>query len=453
MRRILVVDDEPKILKLIRNRLEEAGHRIEICGDVTSARALLADEIFDLLITDVRLPDASGVDLLEYARQAVPGIQVILITAYGTVSEGVSAMKLGAFDYLLKPFEMEALHHLAERALGHTDLREELQVLKADVRRRRGSRELVGDSPAMQRVKELIARVAPTPSTVLIQGESGTGKELAAETIHRLSPKSGRPLVRVNCLAIQAELMESELFGHVKGAFTGATSSHKGLFELADGGSLLLDEVADLPLELQGKLLRALEERSICRVGSGKEIPVELRLIAATNVDLAARVAAGRFREDLYYRLCVFPIDLPPLRERAVDIPPLAQCLLGEIATRLGWEETRLNDEAAEALTTYRWPGNVRELRNILERASVLAGDSPIELQHLPTDLLGGAENGAPGKSQLAEKVESYRRQLLLETLQQTAWVKKDAAERLGLSPRALSHYISKYDLDRFRGE
>ncbi|MBN2495485.1 MAG: sigma-54-dependent Fis family transcriptional regulator [Deltaproteobacteria bacterium] len=449
MRRILVVDDEPKILRLIGDMLEEAGYSVERATNGERARELLDSEIFDLLISDVRLPDSGGVALLEHARKVLPRIQVVLITAYGTVTEGVQAMKLGAFDYILKPFEMDALRCLVERALGEIDLREELDVLKADVRRRRGERRIAGSTGAMRGVLELVEKVAPTPSTVLILGESGTGKELVAETIHRLGPSSARPLVRVNCLAIPSELMESELFGHVKGAFTSASESRKGLFEIANGGTLFLDEVADLPLNLQGKLLRALEDHRICRVGSGKEIPVSVRVLAASNVDLKARVDDGRFRDDLYYRLNVFPIHVLPLRERQADIPELVDCLLDEIALRLGRARPPIDTEAVDALRAYRWPGNVRELRNILERACVLAGSGPIASCHLPAELFerpGGASRGC-----LAEQVDAFRQQVLLDALRSSAWIKKEAAERLGISPRALSHYIGKYGLDRFR--
>jgi two-component system response regulator AtoC len=444
----LVVDDEPKILRLLGDMLQEAGYGVECCAASEQARDLIQNEIFDLMITDVRMPGSSGVELLRFAKHVSPAIQVVLITAYGTVAEGVSAMKLGAFDYILKPFEMDALQLLVQRALDATDLRERLRVFKADDRRRRGERKLVGSGPAMQAVQRLIDAVAPTPSTVLIQGESGTGKELVAETIHALSSSFQRPLVRVNCLAIPSELMESELFGHVKGAFTGATESHKGLFELADRGTLFLDEVADLPLHLQGKLLRALEEQRILRVGSGKEIAVEVRLIAATNVDLKAQVKSGQFREDLYYRLNVFPIGLPPLRERSEDVPALTECLLAEIALRLGRTRPILETKALKLLIGYHWPGNVRELRNILERATVLAFDGHIAVEHLPAELF---EHTMEACDDFVEQVELYKSQLVLQALRQTNWVKKTAAENLGLSPRALSHYISKYELDTRR--
>ena len=450
MRRILLVDDEPKILRLVGEMLEEAGYSVERAGDGVAARSALDAGIFDLLITDVRLPDASGVELLRHAREVAAGIQVILITAYGTVAEGVEAMKLGAFDYILKPFEMDALGLLVERALSETALREQIRVLRADDRRRRGERKLIGNGAAMQRVRKLIQAVAATPSTVLLIGESGTGKELVAETIHRQSRAKGQ-LVRVNCPAIPTELIESELFGHVKGAFTGATETRKGLFELADRGTLFLDEVADLPLEMQVKLLRALEDQRITRVGSGREIGVQVRLIAATNVHIKERVDTGAFRGDLFYRLNVFPIELPLLRARTEDIGALSECLLEEIGVRLGRRPPRIAEQALNLLHSYSWPGNVRELRNLLERATVLAGDEIIDTRHLPDELF---ESGAKsGQGSFVQRAEAFKAKLVLEALRRCGWVKKDAAASLGLSPRALSHYIRKYDLDRQRSQ
>ena len=452
MRRILVVDDEPKILKLISARLSEEGYEVETAGDVASARARLEAEIFDLLVSDVRLPDGDGVDLLAHAREATPGIQAVLITAYGKVQDAVRAMRLGALDYVQKPFELDALVALVRRAADQSSLREEVRRLRSDAARRDGGRALTGDSEAMRQVLDLIARVAPTPSTVLIQGESGVGKELAAESVHRLSPRAKHPLVKVNCPAIPAELIESELFGHVRGAFTGAQESRKGWFELADGGTLFLDEIADIPHGLQAKLLRALEERRITRVGSRKEIQIDVRLVTATNVDLKARVTDGVFREDLYYRLNVFPVTLPPLRARRGDIPMLCEDLLAMIARRLGRRRPSIEPETVAALSGYAWPGNVRELRNVLERAVVLAGDGPLSADLLPAEIFERASRPESGDGDFVARVDRFKEQLLSEALEASAWVKKDAAQRLGLSPRALSHYIQRYDLDRLRG-
>jgi DNA-binding NtrC family response regulator len=453
MRRILVVDDEAKITKLIARRLVEQGYGVETCLDTASARAQLEAEIFDLLISDVRLPDGSGIDLLEHARRVTPETQAILITAYGQVEDAVRAMRLGALDYIQKPFEMDALLALVERALNTTNLREELRVLRSDAASVGGARGLTGESPAIQEVLEMIARVAPTPTTVLLGGESGVGKERAAEAIHNAGLSGARPLVRVNCPAIPAELMESELFGHVKGAFTGAHESRKGWFEIADGGTLFLDEIADIPLNLQSKLLRVLEDRRIIRVGSRREVPVDVRLIVATNVDLAEQVKHGAFREDLFYRLNVFPIVLPPLRDRRADIPALVDELLARIAVRLGRRPPDVDADFVQALVEHHWPGNVRELRNVLERASVLAGDRPLSVDVLPVEILDPTACGHAGNDDgFVAQVDRFKEGLLVDTLHAVDWVKKDAAARLGLSPRALSHYILRHKLDRRRG-
>jgi DNA-binding NtrC family response regulator len=455
MRRILLVDDEPKILRLVGDFLAEAGHAVERCGTGQQAKGALDAEIFDLLITDVRLPDLSGIYLLEHARKGFPHIQVIVVTAYGTVPEAVRAMKLGAIDYLQKPFEMEALQHLVENALESTRLREENRMLRAITHREQEERGLIGTSLAIKNVLTLIVKVAPTPTTVLIQGESGTGKEVIAEAIHQSSLVAHRPLLRINCLAIPSELMEGELFGHMKGAFTGAQESRKGWFELASGGTLLLDEISGLPLHLQGKLLRVLEERCITRIGSSRSTPVDVRILAASNEDLRQQISQGSFREDLFYRLNVFPIHLPPLRERKDDIPELVEALLKQIVQRLGLPSQEVAPEVLEALAGYNWPGNVRELRNILERAAILAGRGTITLQHLPAELFEQThgEELAPSDASFAQQVDRYKSQIILEALKATGWVKKDAAERLALTPRALSHYISKYTIDAQREE
>ena len=299
MSSILVIDDEPKIVKLIAAMLDEEGYHVARCESLEQARRHLEAEIFELIISDVRLPDGSGIELLKHARNAFPQTQVIMITAFGTVNQAVEAMQLGAFDYLQKPFEMSELARLVHRALDKASLKQELEVLRSEACRRRSHRRLDGESEAIQQVRSLIEKVAPLPITVLLQGESGTGKELVAEEIHRRSPRNSKSMVRVNCLDMPAELIESELFGHVKGAFTGATESRKGCFELAHGSTLFLDEIAGIPASLQGKLLRALEDRRIKRVGGTREIPVDLRLLAATNVDLLELIEAGTFRQEV----------------------------------------------------------------------------------------------------------------------------------------------------------
>jgi two-component system response regulator AtoC len=416
---------------------------------VEGALALLRRGLFHLLITDVRLPDRSGIDLLKEARAQQTGIAVVVITAYGSVEDAVEAMRIGAFDYIQKPFKLEALAMVAENALALATLRAEHQYLLDEARSERGGPELVGTSEAMARIREMIAVAATQPSTVLLTGESGTGKELAAEAVHHGSGKGGRPLVRVNCPAIPAELFESELFGHMKGAFTGALESRRGKFELADGGTLFLDEISEIPLALQSKLLRVLEERRFTRVGGENEIAVDLRVIAATNRDLEAAVGQGRFRPDLYYRLNIFPIHIPPLREHREDIAELCGHLLRRVATRYHTDWAGITDEAVTQLQSYHWPGNVRELRNVLERGLLLARGGPVGLEHLPAEMVQGPDAGGPDGAGLNNLVEEYRQRLIVEALERCGWRKKDAARELRLSPRALSHYISKYDMDR----
>lgn len=445
MKSILVVDDEPKIVKLIASMLEEDGYTVTRSENIEEAQKHLKSEIFDLIVTDVRLPDGSGIELLKHARSAFPQTQVIVITAYGTVNQAVEAMRLGAFDYLQKPFEMSALTRLVNRAFDEASLKQELEVLRSEAHHHRSHRKLDGKSKAIEEVRELIEKVAPLPITVLLQGESGTGKELVAEEIHRRSHSSSKSMIRVNCLAIPSELIESEFFGHVKGAFTGATESHKGWFEMAHGSTLFLDEIAGIPMSLQGKLLRALEDRKINRVGSGREIPVDVRLVAATNVDLLELVEAGTFRRDLYYRLNVFPIVIPPLRDRKDDIPELVRALLVDISRRIGKSPPAVDDELLALLANYDWPGNVRELRNILERAFVLAGSGSLEVGHLPSEIVNGnRQECASEETCFSSEVEQFQRQLILSALDAENGIKKKASERLGLSPRALSYYLSK---------
>lgn len=458
MTRVLVVDDEAKLRRLIAELFREQGHDVETASCAEDAGALLHEEHFDLLITDVRLPRGSGIDLLREALAVQPELPVIVISAYGTVSGAVEAMRLGAFDYLLKPFEMEGLLLIARQALEARRLVRENAYLRARERGEQRGYGLVAESPPMRDVLSLIGRVAGGDTTVLITGESGVGKELVAETIHRESPRRGRALVRVNCPAIPRDLIESELFGHTRGAFTGASEARRGKFELADGGTLFLDEVGDLPPEQQGKLLHALEQCRINRVGSSREIAVDVRILAASNRDLERMVEQGTFRRDLYYRLAVFPVAVPPLRDRPADIPALVRALLVRLAGSLGRPSIQVAPQVMPCLRSYRWPGNVRELRNVLERAAVLAGEvTPIDLSHLPAEI--AEERGLPapvpvgveGAGTFGEGVDRYKVEALLSALRAHGWRKKEAAAQLGLTPRALSHYITRFDLERHR--
>jgi len=447
MSKILVVDDEPKGVKLLTIRLEEAGHVLVGADSVAQAKTRLDRELFDLLISDVRLPDGSGLDLLDHAKQANASLPVIIITAFGSIRDAVYAMQLGATEYVVKPFELEAMAMLVERTLEAARIRDEHSYLLHTLREGESQADIVGHSPQMQQVRSLIAKVAATRSNVLLLGESGTGKELVASAIHTASTSRQQPLVKVNCPGIPAQLFESELFGHMKGAFTGAYESRKGKFELAGNGNILLDEVSEIPPELQAKLLRVLEERTFTRVGGTAEVAVEARVVAASNRDIKGMVEQGNFRADLYYRLNVFPIHLPSLRERKGDIPDTALHLLCHVGSACGLKAEGVTEEAMQALMAYDWPGNVRELRNILERALVLAGGGMVDVDHLPIELQR-REGDTGGGMAFHEQVDTYKRGLLLDALRATGWSKKTAAERLGLTQRAFSHYVVKYDLD-----
>ena len=450
MSKILVVDDEPRSVKLLRLRLEEMGHTLASAGSLAGAKALLSAELFDLIITDVRLPDGIGTDLVAFAKQQSSAISVIVITAYGTIEDAVTAMQAGAFDFVQKPFELEAMALLVERSLESARILAEHSYLVDQLQGPDLYADLIGHSPAIGQIRDLVDRVAGTPTNVLLLGESGTGKELVAQAIHNQSKNRTQPLIKVNCPSIPEQLFESELFGHMKGSFTGAYETRKGKFELAGKGNILLDEISEIPLELQAKLLRVIEDRRFSRVGGSAEIPVEARIIAATNRDLPELIQRGCFREDLYYRLNVFPILLPPLRAHREDIAAIAQHLVQRFANTSGLRTVGITEGAMQALTEYDWPGNVRELRNSLERALVLSRGKKIEERHLPLEIQEGkpAIRGGDGFS---AKVEEFKKNLLLEALRTANWSKKDAAERLDLSQRALSHYINKFELDKYR--
>ena len=451
MSRILVVDDEVKLLRLISALFEEEGWSVDTATRAEAASEQLSRSVYDLLVTDVRLPQRSGIDLLRDALAAQPDLPVIVITAYGTVTEAVEAMRLGATDYLLKPFEMEGLLHIASKALESGRLRRDYAELRAQTSTARPGHELVAKSAAMAEVLRQVDRVAAVDTTVLLLGESGVGKELVAQTIHDRSLRRDRPLVRVNCPAIPRDLLESELFGHVRGAFTGASTPRKGKFEVSDGGTLFLDELGDLPLEQQGKLLHVLERQCFSRVGSSEEIPVDVRILAATNRDLDDLVAAGRFRADLYHRLHVFPVKIAPLRERPDDLEGLIEQLLVRLALRLGHATPlRIAPAVIDVLREYRWPGNIRELRNILERAAVLAGAGEITSEHLPREIctrVPGPRCGDVVTGNLNDAVEQFKVHMITDALERNGWRKKAAAAELGLSPRAISYYVQRHGL------
>jgi two-component system response regulator AtoC len=459
-KRVLVVDDEEDIRTFIAEALEDASDlQVVKAKDGQEAAELCSHQEFHLVITDLSMPRMGGLSLLRKLRAETPETEVIVLTAHGTVGTAVEAMKLGAFDYLQKPLSgPDELRLLVRRALDTRALREESDRHK---RSERKAPPLVAADPSMLAVAEQIRKVAATNATVLLLGESGTGKEVAARAVHEESPRHAGPFVAVNCAAITETLLESEIFGHEKGAFTGATEARRGRFELADGGTLFLDEVGELAPGLQSKLLRVLEERRFERVGGSRTVSVDVRVVAATNRDLALEMQAGRFRKDLYHRLAVFPIRLPPLRERKRDIIPLAEHLLVRIGEELGRRGLSLSAAAQSALLARDWPGNVRELRNVLERAAILTEGKQLDAEHLGTFAAGAATpasgapfaggsaaTGAAGTSPpAAGTLRDAERAAIAAALAATGGHRKQAAERLGIGERTLYDKIKDYGL------
>jgi two-component system response regulator FlrC len=438
---ILIVDDEPGIREFLADALAGDGHEPVQAADGAAGLRELHARAFDLMITDLKMPGAlDGIDLLRAARSEQPDMEVIVLTAHGSVESAVEAMKLGAFDYLQKPLSSPAeLRLLVARALERRAL-----VAKDEVQRQiRRIPELTYGDPVMQPVVKAIERVAPTSSTVLLLGETGTGKELVAQAIHEQSPRASHPFVPVNCAAISETLMESEIFGHEKGAFTGATTARRGRLELADDGTLFLDEIGELKLELQAKLLRVLQEQRFERLGGTRTIHVDVRWIAATNRNLEAMIAAGQFREDLYHRLAVFPIRLPPLRERRQDILPLAEALLARLSADLGRPPLRLDDVARKRIQQGTWPGNVRELSNALERAAILADGDTLRGQDLQVSTVLPSGGVAPTTGTMDEiEAEAIRR-----ALREMGGNRRRAAERLGMPERTLYDKLKRYGI------
>jgi two-component system response regulator AtoC len=441
---ILVVDDEANIRRVLEISLTDSGYEVLSARTRSEASALLASHRVDLVLTDLQLPDASGLELLAEVRVSRPDLPVILITAYGTVESAVRAMRAGAFDYVMKPFGMEEIEALVERALRLTRAqRENLYLREVAAPAYEG---MVAESPGMRGVVEAVERVAAAPTTVLVTGETGSGKELVARAIHARSPRAGRLFVALNCAAIPAELLEAELFGVTKGAFTGASADRPGKFELADGGTLFLDEIGDMPLAMQAKLLRALQEGSIEHLGSNSVRRVDVRIVAATHRDLDRLVREGSFRADLYYRLNVFPIHIPPLRERRADIAPIAATTVERFARRLG-RHVWLSEAAVAELERYSWPGNVRELQNVLERAVLLTPGESIATLDLPTPSPATGARTPAHPEPLRAAVERAEREAIRVALQATQDNKARAAELLGISVRTLWYKIDRLGL------
>ncbi|HEY1909681.1 MAG TPA: sigma-54 dependent transcriptional regulator [Vicinamibacterales bacterium] len=448
---ILLVDDEEKILKALGRALRDAGHGVVETASPRHAQRLLGERTFDVVIVDNVMPELNGLDLIREFVGSTPEVerpQILMMTAHATVESAIEAMKLGALDYLQKPFEIDELLVVVRRALEHQRLRTDYRYLVSERDEQFDHYGIIGRSRAMQDVIHRSELVASTKSTVLITGETGTGKELVARAIHDRSPQRDMPLIKVNCAAIPETLLESELFGHVRGAFTGATTTKKGKFALADGGSIFLDEIGTMSPTLQSKLLRVLQEREVEPLGSERTEKIDLRVIAATNRDLRQMVADGKFQEDLFYRLNVIPIEIPPLRERREDIPALLDHFVKKHAQRTGRRIERIDDGVLAGLQQYDWPGNVRELENTIERAVVLS-EGPVIVAKA-VSVLGATTQQATGLPtlKLRQNIEWVERETIRRALEQSGGVKKDAAELMGISQRALSYYLAKYRLE-----
>ena len=442
---LLLVEDDSDFRSTLVQRFSRANMSVASSADADQAWNLIQQREFDVAVFDILMPGMSGIDLLRKFKEANVDCEVIMLTGQGTIESAVQAMKLGAFDYLTKPFPLKELESLIQRAYERRSLRKENRQLRTLLERSQAATEnMVGQSEAMQQVFHLIERAGPSEKAILIQGESGTGKELVARALHRRSARHNKPLVVINCAALPETLLESELFGHEKGSFTGAAAAKTGLFEVADGGTLFIDEIGEMPGSLQAKLLRVLEDGHMRRVGSIKERRVDVRLLAATNRDLAAEVAAGRFREDLYYRINVMSLQLPPLRERAGDIPLLVQHFVGA-----DWQ---IEEDVVPVLTRHSWPGNVRQLINAIERAKILADDKTIRVADLPREVVGsqaapGTRSTPPGVSADGDSLAAIERTKVIEVLLRYAGNKTRAARSLGIDRRKLYRLMDKHGI------
>ncbi len=448
--KILVIDDDESLRRVLEYNLAQEGYAVLTAGSGEQGLELLRKEGADLVVTDVRMPGMDGLQVLEGVRKVDPNIQVIILTAFGTIEMAVEAMRAGAFHYISKPFNRDELRLTIRKALQLKALERENVALRQELKERTGLDAIIADSPPMRAILEMVQRVAPTETTVLILGESGTGKELIARAIHANSPRAAGPFVPVNCAAIPENLLESELFGHVKGAFTGAIRDRVGKFEAAEGGTIFLDEIGEMRPELQVKILRCLEERVVERVGDNKPIRVDVRVLAATNKDLSKALQTGEFREDLYYRLNVVPLAIPPLRERREDIRPLAQHFL----KRLGAPpRLTITPEAFRALESYDWPGNVRELENALERAMIFHRGDVITLADLPETIRAPkVKEAAALPVSLPEaglSLEEVEKELILRALQKHDWNQSRAARYLGITRHTLLYRMEKHNIAR----
>ena len=450
---LLVADDDPGLRESLERTLTREGYRVVLASDGRAALERVQAGGVDLIVTDLRMPGLTGLELLRAAKAIMPDVDVILLTAFGTVEEAVKAMKDGAYDFLTKPFRREQLIKLVDKALERRDLIEQNRALKKQLDDIRAKGQMIGASPSFRRMLTLVEQIADSSATILIQGESGTGKELVARTIHERSARRNGPFVAVNCAALPETLLESELFGYEKGAFTGAAGRKEGRFELANGGTLFLDEVADLSLITQPKILRVLQEGEFERLGGTRSLQVDVRIVAATNQDLSEMVKEKRFREDLYYRLNVITVRVPPLRERHEDIRVLAQHYLRVYAAKNGRKLEGFSNEALERLESYAWPGNVRELENLIERTVLLARKDRIDAEDLPEEVAGVKR---PPRDAILELVgtplDEIEQRLLDETLRITGGNKTQAAKLLGIDVRTVARKLERREDDQAEG-
>jgi DNA-binding NtrC family response regulator len=443
--RVLVVDDEPNARNALAELLRDEGYVTEVAADGQQAMRVVEGFDPDVVLTDLKMPVMSGLDLLQQGKPLVPHASFVVMTAFGSIETAVTAIKRGAENYITKPLDLEAVCALVERAAEKSKLSREASDLRARLEERFSVGSIIGEHPAMQRLIKTIAQIAPSRATALIHGESGTGKELIAAAIHQNSPRKNRPFVRLNCAALAESLLESELFGHEKGSFTGATGRREGRFKQADGGTLFLDEVSEIPLSVQVKLLRFLQERQFERVGGNETLTVDVRIVAATNRELKERVKAGAFREDLYYRLNVVQLDVPPLRVRKSDIPLLANHFLRRFAAENQAEIRGFTDDGLRALLAYPWPGNVRELENAIERAVVMCTGPLIDAEHLPARTGDSAQDMGllvPGVT-----MQELERMAILQTLEAVSGSTARAAELLGISRRKIQYRLKEWGM------
>jgi len=452
--RILIVDDDPGHLTSLRTVIRSWGYRVETAQDGREAVERVKEAPVDLILMDVRMTTMSGIEALAHIKDYNPSIPIIIMTAYSSVESAVEALKGGAYDYLIKPFDFDVLKLSIQRACEHAGLKAENEDLKARLQDDFDRPDIIGKSAPMKALMDMLAMVAPSEATVLISGESGTGKELIARSLHANSPRRDHPLVTVNCAALAESLLESELFGHEKGAFTGADRRREGRFKQADGGTVFLDEIGETSSRMQAKLLRVLQEKEIQRVGSETVLPVDVRVVAATNRDLEQDVAAGRFREDLFYRLNVMHLPIPPLRERPEDIPLLAQHFLAKYAHRNRKTVKGFAPLAMDMLLKYDWPGNVRELENAIERAVILLSGEHVTDKHLPLRVVRQhpghvpAEDAAPPDTDGTRTLEDLEKNAIVATLAATDGNKSETARRLGISRKTLHNKLKSYELD-----